>query len=388
MLNTAFEKFTLKGRSLLPVVQGGMGVGISAHNLAGNVASLGAMGTISSVDQRRHHGDLMEMTGKGRDKDLINKVNLIALDREIKKALDLSQGRGAIAVNVMRAVSEYANSVRQACESGAHAVVVGAGLPLDLPDLTKDFPKVAIIPILSDVRGIALLIRKWMRKKRLPDAIVIENPKFAAGHLGVGSIDDIDKPEYESPNVVEGTLQLFKDLKIESENIPLIVAGGIHTHEQLKTLIGLGADGVQLGTAFAVSQEGDAHINFKNTLANARPEDMATLISTAGLPMRAVRTPWLENYLDKLDKLQSIARKKPCTAAWDCLIKCGWRDGNPEWGQFCIDTQLAFALKGDLKRGLFFRSSEPLPFGNAIRPVREILDYLLTGVRPAQLVAA
>src|SRR5699024_5654888 len=127
---------------------------------------------------------------------------------------------------------------------------------------------------------------------------------------------------------------------------------------------------------------------FKETLANATPEDIVTLVSTAGLPMRAVRTPWVERYMDKLDKLQSIAKPKDCTAAFDCLIKCGWRDGIQDWGQFCIDTQLAFALKGDVKRGLFFRSSEPLPFGNAIRPVKELMEYLLTGVRPAELVAA
>src|SRR5699024_4033991 len=162
-----------------------MGVGISAHRLAGSVASLGAMGTVSSVDQRRHHGDLMEKTGKSRDKDLINAANLVALDREIKQALTLSEGRGMIAVNIMRALTEYARSVRQACESGAHAVVVGAGLPLDLPDLTEDFPKVALIPVLSDVRGINLLLRKWMRKNRLPDAILLDKPQCAACHLRV-----------------------------------------------------------------------------------------------------------------------------------------------------------------------------------------------------------
>lgn len=391
MFQTALQNFTLKGKSLLPIVQGGMGVGVSAHRLAGTVASLGAMGTISSVDQRRHHDDLMEQTsGKLRTKENIDAANLVALDREIKKGLELSEGRGAIAVNIMRAVSEYAASVRQACESGAHAVVVGAGLPLDLPDLTKDFAKVAIIPVLSDARGIALLVRKWMRKNRLPDAIVIENPHFAAGHLGVARAEDLEtrKGDYDSPSVVENTLQLFKDLDLESENIPLIVAGGIHKHEQLRDLLDHGANAVQMGTAFAVSQEGDAHINFKKTLAEARPEDTVVFNSTAGLPARAVRTPWLENYLEKLDRLQSIAKARPCTAGFDCLIQCGWRDGVDKHGQFCIDTQLAFALKGDLKRGLFFRSSEPLPFGSAIRPVKELLEYMLTGLMPGAQNAA
>src|SRR4051812_3871944 len=147
----------LRARTLLPIVQGGMGVGISAHRLAGSVAKLGALGTISSVDLRRHHNDLMAQTGKSRDKALIDNTNLIALDREIKAAKELAGGNGMIGVNIMRAVSEYASYVRQACESGADAVVVGAGLPMDLPELTADHPQVALIPILSDVRGIALI---------------------------------------------------------------------------------------------------------------------------------------------------------------------------------------------------------------------------------------
>ena len=369
VFKTALQNFTLKGKSLLPVVQGGMGVGVSAHRLAGTVASFGAMGTISSVDQRRHPPDLMEQTsGKLRTKENIDAANLVALDREIKKALQLAKGQGMVAVIIMRAVSEYARSVRQACESGAHAVVVGAGLPLDLPDLTKEFSKVAIVPVLSDVRGISLLLKKWMRKNRLPDAIVIENPHHAAGHLGVAKADDLKKEGvYESPTVLEGTLQLFKDMGIESENIPLIVAGGVHQHEQVRDLLDQGASAVQLGTAFAVSQEGDAHINFKKTLAEARPEDTVVFNSTAGLPARRAYT---------------VAGKLPCQAGSltnHCQRaslhgrvrlpdQCGWRDGIDKHGQFCIDTQLAFALQGDIKRGLFFRSSEPLPFGSAIRP--------------------
>src|SRR3954463_7512966 len=159
----------LKGRQLLPIVQGGMGVGISAHRLAGAVARLGGVGTISSVDLRRHHPDLMAQTGKSRNKELIDRANLIALDREIKAAKVIADGNGMVAVNIMRAVAEYAAYTRQACESGIDAVVVGAGLPLDLPELTAGYPKVALIPILSDMRGIALVLKKWMRKNRLPD---------------------------------------------------------------------------------------------------------------------------------------------------------------------------------------------------------------------------
>ena len=387
MLQTAFSHLKLKGKSLLPIVQGGMGVGISAHRLAGTVASLGALGTISSVDLRRHHKDLMAKTGKSRDKALIDAANLEALDREIQAAKELSGGNGAVAVNIMRAVAEYANYVRRSCESGADAVVVGAGLPLDLPELTADHPRVALVPILSDVRGIALILKKWMRKNRLPDAIVIENPRFAAGHLGAARPEDVSNPNFAFPAVLEGTFDLFRELQIERENIPLITAGGINTHEEVRELFDMGASAIQLGSAFAVTEEGDAHINFKTTLAGAKPEDIVTFMSVAGLPARAVKTPWLMNYLDKEAKLQRKAGQKQCTVGFDCLQQCGLRDGIARAGQFCIDTQLAFALAGDIKRGLFFRGSEPLPFGNAIRPVRDLITYLLTGKRPEEACA-
>ncbi len=386
MLHTVLNKFRLKGQALLPVVQGGMGVGVSAHRLAGTVAALGALGTISSVDLRRHHADLMAQTGKSRDKALIDAANLVALDREIRAARKMANGAGMIAVNVMRAVSEYAAYVRQACESEADALVVGAGLPLDLPDLTADYPKVAIIPVLSDVRGIGLILKKWIRKHRLPDAIVIENPKFAAGHLGAPDAGSLDNPNFAFPAVLDGTRQLFKELGLEQENIPLITAGGVHRHEQVRELLQQGAAAVQLGSAFAVTEEGDAHPDFKKVLVQARPQDIVTFMSVAGLPARAVRTPWLANYLEKEAKLQRIARPRACTVGFDCLASCGLRDGIARHGQFCIDTQLAFALAGDIRRGLFFRGSEKLPFGNAIRSVRELFDYLLNGVRPAMAV--
>lgn len=368
--------------SLLPIVQGGMGIGISAHRLAGTVASFGAVGTISSVDLRRHHPDLMERSGKSRDKALINAVNLIALDREIGRAKALANGYGMIAVNVMRAVTEYAPAVRQACESGADAVIVGAGLPLDLPELTANFPQVALIPILSDVRGIAVLLKKWMRKYRLPDAIVIENPHFAGGHLGAADVAAVDDGHFAFPVVLDGARTLLRQLDLEQQQIPLIVAGGIHTHARAKALFAMGADAIQLGTPFAVTQESDAHPNFKKVLADADADDIVTFMSVAGLPARAVRTPWLSNYLEKERKLQKLAKPKKCTVGFDCLHQCGLRDGIAKSGQFCIDTQLAFALAGDVERGLFFRGSEPLPFGKAIRPVQDVLQYFLTGMLP------
>jgi nitronate monooxygenase len=379
----------IKGKSLLPIVQGGMGVGISAHRLAGSVARAGAVGTLSSVDLRRHHPDLMAQTAKSRDKALINRLNLVALDREVRAALEIAGGNGLIAVNVMRAVSEYAASVRQSCESGAAAIVVGAGLPLDLPDLTAAYPEVALIPILSDSRGIAIVLKKWMRKSRLPDAIVIEHPLYAGGHLGAAKLADLNDPRFDFPRVLEETFTVFKELGIEREQVPLIPAGGIATPAQVQELFALGASAVQIGTPFAVTEEGDAHPNFKRVLADARPEDIVTFMSVAGLPARAVKTPWLEQYLAKLPVLQRRANARTqCTLAFDCLEQCGLRDGIERFGQFCIDHHLAAALAGDVKRGLFFRGAGPLPFGEQIRPVRDLIEYLLNGIMPADLLPA
>ena len=374
----------LAGRRLLPIVQGGMGVGISAHRLAGSVAAENAVGTISSVDLRRHHPDLMEATSHQRvgvgeaAKAAINAANLEALGREIRAARTLSQGRGLLAVNVMRAVSDYAAAVTRSLECGIDAVVVGAGLPLDLPDLAKDHPKAALVPILSDARGVALVVKKWERKGRVPDAIVIEHPRLAGGHLGAAKVADVNDPRFDFENVIPATLEFLRGAGLEG-SVPLIVAGGIRSHEEIVRLQSLGAAAVQLGTPFAVTEECDAHPEFKRVLAQARREDVVEFVSVAGLPARAVNTPWLQHYLKALPRLEAKAHKKPrCILAWDCLAQCGLRDGLPGWGQFCIDTQLAAALRGDVKKGLFFRGAGALPFGERIVSVRELIRRLLT----------
>lgn len=385
-MQARLPEWELRGRRLLPIVQGGMGVGVSAHRLAGSVARLGAMGTISSVELRQHHPDLLEQSLGTRDKETIDRLNLVALDREIRAALALSEGHGAVAVNVMKAVSLQAEYVRQSCESGAHAIVMGAGLPLDLPDLTSGFPDVALVPILSEARGVSVVVRKWMRKNRLPDAIVIEHPGFAGGHLGATRLDDVKNPKYDFEPVLAGIFAVFDELGIARERIPLIVAGGVSSHEQVRALLQMGASAIQAGTAFAVCVEGDADPRFKKVLAEAKPEDIVTFMSVAGLPARAVATPWLRKYLSREKALQSHAKADPrrCVPGAQCLAMCGLRDGIATAGQFCISTRLAHALHGDVSKGLFFRGSEPLPFGARVRPVADLLEYFLTGAMPDQ----
>src|SRR5512143_683075 len=382
--------FAIKGRTLLPVVQGGMGVGVSAHRLAGAVARAGAMGTIASIDLRHHHADLSEQAKHCRDRDELNRLNLIALDREIRAALETAAGRGLVAVNVMKAVEAHPAYVRQACASGAQAIVMGAGLPLDLPELAEGYPDIALIPILSDARGVAILLKKWSRLKkfgsggRLPDAIVIEHPRYAGGHLGAPNPAELANAGFAFAEVLPGMFKVFDELGIARGQIPVIVGGGVNSHEKLLAALALGASAVQLGTPFAVTTEGDAHPNFKRVLLDAKPEDIVTFMSVAGLPARAVKTPWLANYLKREAKLQARAKADPdrCASGLHCLARCGLRDGLEKAGQFCIDSQLVAALKGDVGKGLFFRGSEALPFGSAIRTVQELIDYLFSGVKP------
>lgn len=385
------KTWSLRGKTLVPVVQGGMGVGVSAGGLAGAVARQGGFGTISSVDLRRLHPDLMEKTGhldKEPDaKQIINVANLVALDREIQRARTLAQGQGVVAVNVMKALSQYAGYVRQALESGADALVVGAGLPLDLPELARDFPNTALIPILSDARGVQLLVRKWEKRGRLPDAVVIEHPRLAGGHLGASNVGDLADSRFDFDVAIPAVLAFFKAAGIEGR-IPLIAAGGISCQADIARLQALGASAVQLGTAFAVTQECDAAPAFKQVLAQAKPQDVVEFVSVSGLPARAVRTPWLTKYLRIEPQLKAAAhQKKKCNMSFDCLAHCGLRDGDGSIGQFCIDQQLGHAMDGNVHKGLFFRGAGALPFGDQIRSVAELMQWLIGAQVPTYMPA-
>lgn len=390
MISSSFPLLKLRGREVLPVIQGGMGVGVSGHRLAGAVAKEGAVGTIASVDLRRLHPDIMQRLRKCRDPAIHSAANMEALDREVRSAREISGPDGFIAVNVMRALSNYAESVVQACKSGANAIVSGAGLPFDLPDLTEKFKHVALIPILSEERGVRAVLKKWGRKGRLPDAIVIEHPRYAGGHLGATRLEEVNDAKFDFTRVFAEIRKVFQELGVAFEKIPLIPAGGINSWRKIKELFEIGASGVQIGSPFAVTEECDAHPNFKKVLAEAKPEDIVTFMSAAGLPARAVLTPWLKRYLAKEKKLCADAHPEcthQCPSNLECLAHCGFKDGNPAAGQFCIETQLAAAQRGSIEHGLFFRGSEALPFGSEIRKVRELLEYLL-GDKPPQAVPA
>ncbi|HFC8052698.1 TPA: NAD(P)H-dependent flavin oxidoreductase [Neisseria meningitidis] len=389
-MQNIFDPLVIRGKSLTPIVQGGMGVGVSASGLSSAVARENGIGTIASVDLRHLHEDLLVESQINPSEEKYTSLNCTALDREIQKAKSASEGKGLIAVNVMKAVKDYAAYVRQACESGADAVVMGAGLPLDLPEMTEGYHKyVALLPILSESRGINIVLKRWMKKGILPDAIVVEHPAHAAGHLGASTVEGVNDAKFDFKRVIEETFEVFKSLGLESEKIPLILAGGMANFEKVKTALkNWGASAVQIGTAFAVTEEGDAHLNFKKTLAGAETEKVVEFMSVAGLPARGVRTKFLDSYIKRESKLQTNAKADPrrCTQGLNCLTSCGLRDGLSKAGQFCIDIQLAAAFRGEVDKGLFFRGKDPLPFGNAIRTVRETIQYLLTGSEPVATV--
>lgn len=377
-----FAPLIIRNHQLIPIVQGGMGVGVSASGLASAVARENGVGTIASVDLRHLHPDLLAQSKQHPTQEKYDALNRIALDREIKSALTQSQGKGMIAVNVMKAVKDHHAMVQQSCESGAHAIVMGAGLPLDLPEMTADFPDVALLPILSESRGISIILKRWMKKNRLPDAIVIEHPAHAAGHLGAATVSGVNDERFDFKRVLEETFELFKKLGLEREKIPLIIAGGMANFQKISlALKEWGAAAVQIGTAFAVTKEGDAHSNFKKMLAGAEGEQIVEFMSVAGLPARGIKNKFLDSYLKRETILQNNAKADPrrCTQGINCLSVCGLRDGLDKAGQFCIDLKLAAAWRGETDKGLFFRGKDPLPFGQAMRSVKETIAYLLTG---------
>jgi nitronate monooxygenase len=253
--------------------------------------------------------------------------------------------------------------------------------------MVADFPKMGVVPILSESRGVAIVMKKWLKKGRCPDAIVIEHPGHAGGHLGANKVEDLHAPRFEFDLVLNDCHTLFAELGLGKDAPPIILAGGIDSHEKVRHWLGSGANAVQLGTAFAVTQEGDAHDEFKRVLINATPSNMVEFISVAGLPARAVATHWLKQYQRHEPRMQACAKADPrrCAQRMDCLTQCGLRDGLAKIGQFCIDLKLVSALKGDVQKGLFFRGAGTLPFGKAVRSVRELIEYLLYGTFPAAL---
>lgn len=319
--------------SRIPVIQGGMGVGISLAGLASAVANEGGIGVIAAA-----------MIGIDEPDITKNPVaaNLRALKREIRKARELTDG--IIGVNIMVAMTHYADLVKASVEEGVDIIISGAGLPMDLPGYLVNGSVTRLVPIVSSARAARLICQKWLGKyDYLPDAFVVEGPK-AGGHLGFKN-EQIDDPDYAVDKLVREVIEITKPFALERDAvIPVIAAGGVFTGGDICEMLNLGAAGVQMGTRFVGTYECDADAGFKDTYLNARKEDLVIIKSPVGLPGRAINS----RFLDEVEG----GSKKPFKCPYQCIKTC-----DVENSPYCIALALAGAKKGKFKNGFAFAGS-------------------------------
>lgn len=312
----------------LPIIQGGMGVGISLHQLAGHVAKAGGIGIISSAQIGYREPDFLENTLE---------ANKRALTREIKAAKAIAPD-GIVGVNIMVALTHYGEMVQCAIRAGADLIISGAGLPITLPNFSKG-SSVKLLPIVSSGKAADIICKMWDRKSQVaPDGIVVEGP-LAGGHLGF-SMEDIEK----NPDV----LDIMKEVKTVvrpfeekyHKTIPIIVAGGIYTSDDVKKALDAGSDGVQMATRFVTTYECDAPSAYKDAYIRAKKEDIQITKSPVGMPGRAITNTY-------------ITMPPGNTAChYHCLAKCGVTTI-----PYCISNALILAAQGEVEQSLLFCGS-------------------------------
>lgn len=314
----------------IPVIQGGMGVGVSLYNLAGAVAKCGGIGILSTAQ--------IGYQEPGFDENPIE-TNLKAMENYIKKAKEIAEG-GIIGVNIMVATKNYEAYVRTAAHAGADLIISGAGLPVSLPSMIEGF-KTKIAPIVSSVKSAAVIMKLWDRKyKCCPDLVVIEGPK-AGGHLGFSyeELAHITKEEYELE--IKNIIQEVKPYREKyGYDIPIVVAGGIYDGADMAQALSLGADGVQVGTRFVTTYECDASNAYKEAYLKAEKKDIEIVKSPVGMPGRAIHNAFIER------TLQENPGVKKCH---QCLERCNHKDI-----PYCITDALLNAVRGNLDDGLIF----------------------------------
>ena len=341
-----------------PIIQGGMGVMVSGPNLAGAVAAEGGIGTIASV------GLAAAVEGESSCNSVEGNASMIK--KFIAQAREKAKG-GVLAINCMCALCDYESLVRTSCEAGADIIVSGAGLPLKLPELTEGFPDVALVPIVSSVKAANIIVSRWKKHyDRYPDGIVVETPNTAGGHLGARDIEQVSDPALSLKAVVPALVDYLKENQID---IPVIAAGGIWDSNDISEAFSMGAKGVQLGTRFAATEEGDASDRYKQSYIDAKEEDVVLINSPCGLPGRAINSPMVKRYI------AGIQERMPCRTP--CLTHCICRIKHET---FCIADALVNAYKGDWENGLFFCGSN-VSRVNSIMKVKDLMHELLEGFK-------
>lgn len=333
----------------VPVIQGGMGVGISLSGLAGAVAAQGGIGIISTAQIGYRDPDF--------DKDPIE-CNLKAVKEEIAKARKIANG-GIIGVNIMVATRKYEEYVKAAVEAGVDLIVSGAGLPVDLPGLVQN-AKTKLLPIVSSVKSIKVIMKYWLKKYcRLPDAVIIEGP-LAGGHLGFSEeqLENIEDLHYDEE--VQNIIRTVNDTAAEHHTeIPVIMAGGIYTRADMEHYLELGASGVQMATRFVTTYECDADDDYKRSYINARKEDIVIVKSPVGMPGRAILNPFME---------KAREGKIPHGRCHLCVSTC-----KPDETPYCITDALVNAAKGNVDEALLFCGANAWR-AEKIEHVKDIMD--------------
>lgn len=335
----------------VPVVQGGMGVGISMHRLAAAVAREGGIGVISAAQPGFREDDFAQN---------VREANMRALAREIKLAKEQAAG-GIIGVNIMVAMKGYEDFVRCAIDAGADIIISGAGLPMDLPKIAQG-SSTKLAPIVSSAKAAKVILSRWAKQEDITaDMVVIEGPK-AGGHLGFKADEIAGYTDEMMDEEIKKILAVVAEYEQRySKKIPVIFGGGVYTREDIDHFLSLGLSGVQMATRFVATEECDADINFKMAYVNAKKEDIQIVKSPVGMPGRAIRNSFIKHTeTDRAD----IDR------CYGCLARC-----NPKEIPYCISQALFNAANGDTENALLFCGENAYRV-DKITTVKEIFDEL------------
>ena len=348
-----------------PIIQGGMGVGISWDQLAGNVSLEGGLGVISAVGTgyyKNKSENVQIITKHDKPKDVANFYSKDALNEIFTNARKVC-GDAPLGCNILYAINDYGRVARDACEAGANIIITGAGIPTNMPEFTKDYPDVALVPIVSSARALKLICKKWQRYNKLPDAVIVEGP-LSGGHQGF-TYEQCFQEEYQLENIVPSVIEEAKNWG----NIPVIAAGGIWDKNDINKFLAMGCVGVQMATRFIGTFECDAHANLKNVLLNSKEEDIKLMKSPVGLPARGVMTNLQFSIENK------SAPKVQCIS--NCVAPCN-RGHEAKIVGYCIADRLGAAYNGDVDTGLFFTGSNGYRIEKIIS-VKELMEKLTLG---------
>jgi nitronate monooxygenase len=337
----------------VPIIQGGMGIGVSLSGMASSVANMGGIGVISSVGLGLIHGK--------SDKSY-RKNNILGVEKEIRKARKLTSG--ILGINIMSVMTNYDDIIITAINEGIDIIFSGAGLPLSLPQHLNGSCRTKLVPIVSSARAASIITEKWqLNYNYLPDAFVVEGPK-AGGHLGFSYNDLVNNPPSLDDLVLETLTVSNSILEKYNKNVPVIAAGGIVSGKDIYHFLNLGASAVQMGSRFIATKECDASMAFKEIIINSKIDSVRLIKSPVGMPGRAIEN----NFLKAVDK----GERKPINCKFHCLKSC-----NPKTTSYCIAEALLAAYKGDFDNGFAFSGANAYEV-NSLSTVADVFKDLIS----------